>query len=178
MKLVNIWLRLLVVLLYGRKHLGDRLEKRPFEKAPCPGCSHLTLKVEFSSTVVEYGNDTMLNVRDSIHGFRFKLTLNISFYCNSISLFFNNKFRMGWCLALVNSAEVSFPSVVSLYEARQLTFWIISLKLDCVEQVTWAGEGGEFAGAESLCSEVQVSRCDNYHIVLYNLQILLLFSVK
>ncbi|XP_019490327.1 PREDICTED: membrane-bound transcription factor site-1 protease [Hipposideros armiger] len=54
MKLVNIWLLLLMVLLCGRKHLGDRLEKRSFEKAPCPGCSHLTLKVEFSSTVVEY----------------------------------------------------------------------------------------------------------------------------
>ncbi|ELK31434.1 Membrane-bound transcription factor site-1 protease [Myotis davidii] len=53
MKLVNIWLLLLVVLLCGKKHLGDRLEKRSFEKAPCPGCSHLTLKVEFSSTVVE-----------------------------------------------------------------------------------------------------------------------------
>lgn len=55
MKLVNIWLLLLVVLLCGKKHLGDRLEKKSFEKAPCPGCSHLTLKVEFSSTVVEYG---------------------------------------------------------------------------------------------------------------------------
>ncbi|XP_048966597.1 membrane-bound transcription factor site-1 protease isoform X2 [Canis lupus dingo] len=54
MKLVNIWLLLLVVLLCGKKHLGDRLEKTSFEKAPCPGCSHLTLKVEFSSTVVEY----------------------------------------------------------------------------------------------------------------------------
>lgn len=56
MKLVNIWLLLLVVLLCGKKHLGDRLERKSFEKAPCPGCSHLTLKVEFSSTVVEYGN--------------------------------------------------------------------------------------------------------------------------
>ncbi|XP_033075047.1 membrane-bound transcription factor site-1 protease isoform X2 [Trachypithecus francoisi] len=54
MKLVNIWLLLLMVLLCGKKHLGDRLEKKSFEKAPCPGCSHLTLKVEFSSTVVEY----------------------------------------------------------------------------------------------------------------------------
>uniref|UniRef100_A0A8D1DCP9 Membrane-bound transcription factor site-1 protease n=1 Tax=Sus scrofa TaxID=9823 RepID=A0A8D1DCP9_PIG len=54
MKLVNIWLLLLVVLLCGKKHLGDRLERKSFEKAPCPGCSHLTLKVEFSSTVVEY----------------------------------------------------------------------------------------------------------------------------
>ncbi|XP_054389153.1 membrane-bound transcription factor site-1 protease isoform X1 [Pongo abelii] len=54
MKLVNIWLLLLVVSLCGKKHLGDRLEKKSFEKAPCPGCSHLTLKVEFSSTVVEY----------------------------------------------------------------------------------------------------------------------------
>ncbi|XP_058384353.1 membrane-bound transcription factor site-1 protease isoform X2 [Diceros bicornis minor] len=54
MKLVNIWLLLLVVLLCGKKHLGDRLEKKSFERTPCPGCSHLTLKVEFSSTVVEY----------------------------------------------------------------------------------------------------------------------------
>ncbi|XP_042133702.1 membrane-bound transcription factor site-1 protease isoform X2 [Peromyscus maniculatus bairdii] len=54
MKLINIWLLLLVVLLCGKKHLGDRLGKRAFEKAPCPSCSHLTLKVEFSSTVVEY----------------------------------------------------------------------------------------------------------------------------
>ncbi|KAB0406811.1 hypothetical protein E2I00_012385, partial [Balaenoptera physalus] len=52
--LVHIWLLLLVVFLCGKKHLGDRLEKKSFEKAPCPGCSHLTLKVEFSSTVVEY----------------------------------------------------------------------------------------------------------------------------
>lgn len=64
MKLVHIWLLLLVVLLCGKKHLGDRLEKKSFEKAPCPGCSHLTLKVEFSSTVVEYGNDIILNVRE------------------------------------------------------------------------------------------------------------------
>ncbi|XP_054553003.1 membrane-bound transcription factor site-1 protease isoform X2 [Talpa occidentalis] len=54
MKLVNIWLLLLVVLLCGKKHRGDRVEKKSFEKVPCPGCSHLTLKVEFSSTVVEY----------------------------------------------------------------------------------------------------------------------------
>ncbi|XP_052583216.1 membrane-bound transcription factor site-1 protease isoform X4 [Peromyscus californicus insignis] len=54
MKLINIWLLLLVVLLCGKKHLGDRLGKKAFEKAPCPSCSHLTLKVEFSSTVVEY----------------------------------------------------------------------------------------------------------------------------
>lgn len=57
MKLVNIWLLLLVVLLCGKKHLGDRLGKKAFEKAPCPSCSHLTLKVEFSSTVVEYGKN-------------------------------------------------------------------------------------------------------------------------
>ncbi|XP_073911670.1 membrane-bound transcription factor site-1 protease isoform X2 [Castor canadensis] len=54
MKLINIWLLLLVVLLCGKKHLGDKLEKKSFEKAPCPGCSHLTLRVEFSSAVVEY----------------------------------------------------------------------------------------------------------------------------
>ncbi|XP_038168327.1 membrane-bound transcription factor site-1 protease isoform X3 [Arvicola amphibius] len=54
MKLINIWLLLLVVLLCGKKHLGDRLGKKAFEKAPCLSCSHLTLKVEFSSTVVEY----------------------------------------------------------------------------------------------------------------------------
>lgn len=57
MKLVNTWLPLLVVLLCGRRQLGDRLDKKAFENAPCPGCSHLTLKVDFSSTVVEYGND-------------------------------------------------------------------------------------------------------------------------
>lgn len=57
MKLINIWLLLLVVLLCGKKHLGDRLGKKAFEKAPCLSCSHLTLKVEFSSTVVEYGNE-------------------------------------------------------------------------------------------------------------------------
>lgn len=54
MKLVSIWLLLLVVLLCGKRHLGDRLGKRALEKVPCPSCSHLTLKVEFSSTVVEY----------------------------------------------------------------------------------------------------------------------------
>lgn len=74
MKLVNIWLLLLVVLLCGKKHLGDRLEKRSFEKAPCPGCSHLTLKVEFSSTVVEYGNDIISNVRDALLIFCFILS--------------------------------------------------------------------------------------------------------
>jgi membrane-bound transcription factor site-1 protease len=61
MKLINIWLLLLVVLLCGKKHLGDKLEKKSFEKAPCPGCSHLTLRVEFSSAVVEYGNVIVLN---------------------------------------------------------------------------------------------------------------------
>ncbi|XP_048648527.1 membrane-bound transcription factor site-1 protease isoform X2 [Marmota marmota marmota] len=54
MKLINIWLLLLVILLCGKRHLGDRLEKKSLEKASCPGCSHLTVKVEFSSTVVEY----------------------------------------------------------------------------------------------------------------------------
>lgn len=65
----------------GKKHLGDRLEKKPFEKAPCPSCSHLALKVEFS-TVVEYGNDIILNVRDFpqcvgffVFFFRFIITL-------------------------------------------------------------------------------------------------------
>lgn len=94
MKLVNIWLLLLVVLLRGKKHLGDRLEKKSFEKASCPGCSHLTVKVEFSSTVVEYGNGIILNVRDThptIHFF--KLTLNISFCQKNICLFCN-KFQV------------------------------------------------------------------------------------
>lgn len=54
MKLVSTWLLVLVVLLCGKRHLGDRLGTRALEKAPCPSCSHLTLKVEFSSTVVEY----------------------------------------------------------------------------------------------------------------------------
>uniref|UniRef100_A0A8C5ZX79 Membrane-bound transcription factor site-1 protease-like N-terminal domain-containing protein n=1 Tax=Marmota marmota marmota TaxID=9994 RepID=A0A8C5ZX79_MARMA len=53
MKLINIWL-LLVILLCGKRYLGDRLEKKSLEKAPYPGCAHLTVKVEFSSTVVEY----------------------------------------------------------------------------------------------------------------------------
>ncbi|XP_029781153.1 membrane-bound transcription factor site-1 protease isoform X2 [Suricata suricatta] len=54
MKPVAIWLLLLVVLLCGKRHLGDRPDRKTSESAPCPGCSHLTLKVEFSSTVVEY----------------------------------------------------------------------------------------------------------------------------
>lgn len=57
MKLVNIWLPLLVFLLCGKKHLGDRLEKKSVERVPCPDCPHLTLKVEFSSAVVESGED-------------------------------------------------------------------------------------------------------------------------
>ncbi|XP_046290261.1 membrane-bound transcription factor site-1 protease isoform X3 [Marmota monax] len=61
MKLINIWLLLLVILLCGKRHLGDRLEKKSLEKASCPGCSHLTVKVEFSSTVVEYEHIVAFN---------------------------------------------------------------------------------------------------------------------
>lgn len=56
MKLVNTLLPLLVVLLWGKEHLGDRLGKAAFHKTSCPSCPPLTLKVGFSSTVVEYGN--------------------------------------------------------------------------------------------------------------------------
>lgn len=82
MKLINIWLLLLVVLLCGKKHLGDRLGKRAFEKAPCPSCSHLTLKVEFSSTVVEYGNELSSVLGPPV--FVFKLNINIHFHSTSV----------------------------------------------------------------------------------------------
>uniref|UniRef100_A0A5F8H9C3 Membrane-bound transcription factor site-1 protease n=1 Tax=Monodelphis domestica TaxID=13616 RepID=A0A5F8H9C3_MONDO len=54
MKFVNIWLLLIVVLLCGKRYQGSRLENTSHETPLCSGCSHLTLKVEFSSTVVEH----------------------------------------------------------------------------------------------------------------------------
>ncbi|KAM7101422.1 membrane-bound transcription factor site-1 protease isoform X2 [Mycteria americana] len=54
MKFANIWFVLVVVLLCGKKHFGTRLGNSSHEAHICPGCSRLTLKVEFTSTVVEH----------------------------------------------------------------------------------------------------------------------------
>ncbi|ETE64645.1 Membrane-bound transcription factor site-1 protease [Ophiophagus hannah] len=54
MRLANTWLFLTAILLCGKQHLGTRLGNSSHESHLCPDCSHLTLKVEFSSTVVEH----------------------------------------------------------------------------------------------------------------------------
>ncbi|KAM9289147.1 membrane-bound transcription factor site-1 protease isoform 2-T2 [Morus bassanus] len=54
MKFANIWFVLVVILLCGKKHFGTRLGNSSHEAHICPGCSRLTLKVEFTSTVVEH----------------------------------------------------------------------------------------------------------------------------
>ncbi|KAG8143904.1 hypothetical protein E2320_001045 [Naja naja] len=54
MQLANTWLFLTAILLCGKQHLGTRLGNSSHESHLCPDCSHLTLKVEFSSTVVEH----------------------------------------------------------------------------------------------------------------------------
>ncbi|KAM4894456.1 membrane-bound transcription factor site-1 protease isoform 4-T4 [Sylvia borin] len=54
MKFANIWLVLFVILLCGKKHFGTRVGNSSHEAHVCPGCSRLTLKVEFTSTVVEH----------------------------------------------------------------------------------------------------------------------------
>lgn len=56
MKFANIWFVLVVILLCGKKHFSTRLGNSSHEAHICPGCSRLTLKVEFTSTVVEHGN--------------------------------------------------------------------------------------------------------------------------
>ncbi|KAJ7408980.1 Membrane-bound transcription factor site-1 protease [Willisornis vidua] len=50
----NIWFVLVVILLCGKKHFGTRLGNSSHDAHICPGCSRLTLKVEFTSTVVEH----------------------------------------------------------------------------------------------------------------------------
>ncbi|XP_075572012.1 membrane-bound transcription factor site-1 protease isoform X2 [Pelecanus crispus] len=54
MKFANVWFVLVVILLCGKKHFGTRLGNSSHEAHICPGCSRLTLKVEFTSTVVEH----------------------------------------------------------------------------------------------------------------------------
>lgn len=125
MKLVNIWLLLLVVLLCGKKHLGDRLGKKAFEKAPCPSCSHLTLKVEFSSTVVEYGKD-FIHCWAS-HLTVFKLSINTGF--RSLLWYISN--RLSACHVDINLCRRRLPwiradctIVVEGADAgAQLRFW-------------------------------------------------------
>lgn len=66
MKFANIWLVLVVILLCGKKHFGTRVGNSSHETHVCPGCSRLTLKVEFTSTVVEHGNKG-LSCKKNIH---------------------------------------------------------------------------------------------------------------
>lgn len=66
MKFANIWLVLFVILLCGKKHFGTRAGNSSHEAHVCPGCSRLTLKVEFTSTVVEHGKK-QLSSKKSIH---------------------------------------------------------------------------------------------------------------
>lgn len=61
MKFANIWFVLVVILLCGKKHFGTRLGNSSHEAHICPGCSRLTLKVEFTSTVVEHGKKELSN---------------------------------------------------------------------------------------------------------------------
>lgn len=63
MKFANVWLVLFVILLCGKKHFGTRVENSSHEAHICPGCSRLTLKVEFTSTVVEHGNKELNSVK-------------------------------------------------------------------------------------------------------------------
>lgn len=58
MRLTHTWLFLTAILLCGKQHLGTRLGNSSHESHLCSECSRLTLKVEFSSTVVEHGNET------------------------------------------------------------------------------------------------------------------------
>ncbi|KAL7978713.1 hypothetical protein Chor_013202 [Crotalus horridus] len=55
MRLANAWLFLTAILLCGKHHLGTRLgNSSSHDSHLCPDCSPLTLKVEFSSTVVKH----------------------------------------------------------------------------------------------------------------------------
>lgn len=66
MKFANIWLVLFVILLCGKKHFGTRVGNSSHEAHICPGCSRLTLKVEFTSTVVEHGNKELSSKKKKI----------------------------------------------------------------------------------------------------------------
>lgn len=67
MKFANIWLVLVVILLCGKKHFGTRVGNSSHEAHVCPGCSRLTLKVEFTSTVVEHGNKELSSKKNPCH---------------------------------------------------------------------------------------------------------------
>uniref|UniRef100_A0A6I8S805 Membrane-bound transcription factor site-1 protease n=1 Tax=Xenopus tropicalis TaxID=8364 RepID=A0A6I8S805_XENTR len=54
MKFAHIWLKVLLMFLFLKKHQGTRLGNSSYETVSCEGCSQLTLKVEFSSAVVEH----------------------------------------------------------------------------------------------------------------------------
>jgi len=81
MKFANIWLVLVVILLCGKNHFGTRLGNSSHEAHICPECSRLTLKVEFTSTVVEHGNKELSSEKKKEIHVKFKRVLQICGVC-------------------------------------------------------------------------------------------------
>ncbi|XP_066438330.1 membrane-bound transcription factor site-1 protease isoform X3 [Eleutherodactylus coqui] len=54
MRLAKFWLQLVVILLCLKKHQSAQPGNSSHDLKPCNGCSHLTLSVDFSSSVVEH----------------------------------------------------------------------------------------------------------------------------
>lgn len=92
MKFANIWFVLVVILLCGKKHFGTRLGNSSHEAHICPGCSRLTLEVEFTSTVVEHGNKELSSKKK-------KLACEVQVYVADL-----------WCLCNCNIQRVSIEA--------------------------------------------------------------------
>lgn len=109
MKFANIWFVLVVILLCGKKHFGTRLGNSSHEAHICPGCSRLTLKVEFTSTVVEHGNKELSSKKKK------KNPCEVQVYVTDL-----------WCLCNCNIQRVSVEAyrlLNSLYSKRETDFF-------------------------------------------------------
>lgn len=116
MKFANIWLVLFVILLCGKKHFGTRAGNSSHEAHVCPGCSRLTLKVEFTSTVVEHGKKQLSSKK--------KNPCHVHVYVTDL-----------WCLCSCNTQGFcrSMSSVkFSIFEKRNTFSKVLCLPGDSV----------------------------------------------
>uniref|UniRef100_W5MI11 Membrane-bound transcription factor site-1 protease n=1 Tax=Lepisosteus oculatus TaxID=7918 RepID=W5MI11_LEPOC len=110
MKLTAVWLSVLLVLLCGRRPLGTwpGSAATSLEGLLCPNCSHLTLKVEFSSTVVEH---------------EYIVAFNGYFTAKARSQFISSALKgskaVGWRIVLRDNPASDFPSDFEVVQIRQ-----------------------------------------------------------
>ncbi|XP_072254283.1 membrane-bound transcription factor site-1 protease-like, partial [Pyxicephalus adspersus] len=107
MKFASFWLQLVVILLCLKKHQSSQPGNSSHEPESCNDCSHLTVSVEFASTVVEH---------------EYIVAFNGYFTAKARSKFITSALRSrgieDWRIVPRNNPASDYPSDFELIEIR------------------------------------------------------------